>query len=58
MRAAVSRTVVGVVDVDEAAPVLGEFLVTDDSTEPPDRGLVDGARGSVPGAGCALAVTR
>ena len=32
------------VDVDEAAPVFGEFLVTDDSAEPPDGGLVDGAQ--------------
>ena len=32
-----------VVDVDQAAPVLGEFLVADDSAEPPDGGLVDGS---------------
>ena len=35
---------VGVVDVDEAAPVFGEFLVTDDSPEPPDGGLVNGTQ--------------
>ena len=37
--------------------MFGEFLVTDDSTEPPDGGLVDGISW-VPGAGCALAVIR
>ena len=45
MRAAVSarsETDVRGVDVDETAPVLGEFLVTDDPTEPPDSGLVNG----------------
>ena len=44
---------IGVVDVDEAAPVFGEFLVTDDSTEPPDGGLVDGTQ---LGSGCRLRV--
>ena len=57
MRAAVSSAVVGVVDVDEAAPVFGEFLVPDDPAEPPDGGLVDGQQLGA-GAGCALAVTR
>ncbi len=41
------------VDVDEAAPVFGEFLVTDDSAEPPDGGLVDGTQ---LGSGCRLRV--
>jgi hypothetical protein len=36
--------VVGVIDVDDAAPVFGEFLVADDSTETPDSGLVDGTQ--------------
>ena len=36
--------VVCVVDVDETAPVLGEFLMTNDAAEPPDGGLVDGAQ--------------
>ena len=56
MRAAVcarSGSVVVQVDVDEAAPVFGELLVADDSTEPPDGGLVDGTQC---GSGCRLRV--
>ena len=56
MRAAVSARSVAEsvsVDVDEAAPVFGEFLVTDDSAEPPDGGLVDGMQ---LGSGCRLRV--
>jgi hypothetical protein len=34
--------VVGVVDVDQSAPSVDEFLVADDSAEPPNGGLVDG----------------
>ena len=45
------------VDVDETAPVFGEFLMADYPAETPDGGLVDGAQ-RVPGAGCALAVMR
>ena len=33
--------IVSAVDVDEAAPEVGELLVTDDSAQPPDGGLVD-----------------
>ena len=42
MRAAVSACGVCCIDVDEAAPVLGEFLVTDHAAESPDSGLVNG----------------
>ncbi len=31
----------GVIDVDEAAPTIGEFLVTDDPAESPEGSLVD-----------------
>ena len=41
------------VDVDEAAPVFGEFLVADDPTEPPDGRLIDG---SSRGSGCWLRI--
>src|ERR1700753_377480 len=34
--------VVGGVDVDQPAPSIDEFLVADNSTEPPDGGLFDG----------------
>ena len=44
MRAAVSTRSSCVVDVDEAAPVFGELLMTDDPAEPPDGGLVDGVQ--------------
>ena len=36
------RAVVGVVDVDQSAPSIDEFLVADDSPEPPNGGLLDG----------------
>ena len=36
--------VVCVIDVDEAAPVLGKFLMADDAAESPNGGLVDGAQ--------------
>ncbi len=32
----------GVVDIDQSAPAVDEFLVADDSAEPPDGGLIDG----------------
>ncbi len=38
------RAVVGVVDVDQPAPSVGELLVTEHPPEAPDSGLFDGKR--------------